>query len=906
MARGKKRRGKAYDAVSQTSTAVITAAKIAAVDFNLGVPDSFDNEDETWDEKNWWTNPEQTMMLMRMRYPRREYAAMGQLATFNAAFHGRWRRRYPELPENGGGFLDLGPDHCLDDCELVVDLELPEMQRIGKELDILANGREIQLYHWFYNQPIGKKRKSKIKLTYKGGRVPRAIHVYSRLYYQERIAPMTALEAEKLGLPRNDLKLVREVTARAWENETKEIKEHVSQLLEHERETVAAWKDGTLDMASLSSEEIDEIIGSLAYDFEDIFEEFYKRTGWGVTIIAGGADPYTGVVRTAGYSFGCKLPNGKDFIAAFNDAAASGYIPGAAAGDTRPFSEYYGRPFWYHMKNVIMSRDARSESPDPAADAETEMSANVSTLVPPLPVDQNLALSAPGPQPTANPTSSLLVSTPINPERHRSQSSSAPTSPPDGPEPSTSLPQTIFNGGSQILGGADQSMPFSGDPMENVSFRVTETDRDLPLAISGLPGSYGISSDPLTSNSSVNDIFNLGFDAESWLQGFQTEQDLSLEDFPWDLFNVPSSVPSGSASGRLGWPSSVSTSTLIPVGPGSIDNAVTSSISEQDWTSGDFAQEPSNVVSSALHPSHSGGLGWLSSITAQISVGSQSINNAPVNTPASISDVSTGANLPAPANSTISVFSTTTSAPGPNGSATADTATATEAIKTNAIATFASAGADAPGLQLPNIVNIVRQPRLRKAPAPKEVVTLSEREHGPPEWLNDNFEAMQDALLGSSWLSLLTNWHGLELANWEDSAMMGKLPIKQRPRALSVWLDGVRSFEAGPIISESSAYAAEMVEWWVQVNPAWRRSTDGFLIPDYSKPITTIRRGGRQGLVTLVFGLYWWGRLCRESGLWSQTVDDVTKAIGTLITSSKPLKRPNNSGHHGSAKRMRI
>ncbi|PBK62770.1 hypothetical protein ARMSODRAFT_980412 [Armillaria solidipes] len=336
----------------------------------------------------------------------------------------------------------------------------------------------------------------------------------------------------------------------------------------------------------------------------------------------------------------------------------------------------------------------------------------------------------------------------------------------------------------------------------------------------------------------------------------------------------------------------------MPVGSGLIESAATSSISEQDWTSGDFAREPFNVASLTLCGSDNGGLGWPSSfgISTPISVGSESINNAPVNTPASISDVSNDANLPAPVNSTISVVSTPASAPGPNDSATADTVTATEAIKTNTIATS--------DLQLPNIVNIVWQPRQRKAPTSKEVVTLCERELGPPEWLDNNLEAMQDESFGPLWLSLLTKWHKLELAILDDWAM-GKLSTKRRPHVLSVWLDGAHSFEAGPIISESSVYAVEMVEWWVQMNPTWRCSTDGFPKPDYLKPITTIRRGGRQGLVALVFGLYWWGRLCRESGLWSQTVDDVTKAIDTLITFSKPLKRPNNSGHHRSVKRAR-
>ncbi|KAK0453020.1 uncharacterized protein EV420DRAFT_1645549 [Desarmillaria tabescens] len=99
-----------------------------------------------------------------------------------------------------------------------------------------------------------------------------------------------------------------------------------------------------------------------------------------------------------------------------------------------------------------------------------------------------------------------------------------------------------------------------------------------------------------------------------------------------------------------------------------------------------------------------------------------------------------------------------------------------------------------------------------KRPAPKEVVILcgAEKEHGPPQWLNDSFEGMHDESLGPSWLSLLEKWRELELGIWEDSALMGKLPTKLHPHALALWLDGARSFEAGPIISDSSVYMAEI------------------------------------------------------------------------------------------------
>ncbi len=50
----------------------------------------------------------------------------------------------------------------------------------------------------------------------------------------------------------------------------------------------------------LQTNHFDRVIDSLASEFESIFKDFHQWTGWGVTLVAGGPDPYTGVVRTAG------------------------------------------------------------------------------------------------------------------------------------------------------------------------------------------------------------------------------------------------------------------------------------------------------------------------------------------------------------------------------------------------------------------------------------------------------------------------------------------------------------------------------------------------------------------------------------------------------------------------------
>ncbi|KAK0436809.1 uncharacterized protein EV420DRAFT_1239281, partial [Desarmillaria tabescens] len=128
-----------------------------------------------------------------------------------------------------------------------------------------------------------------------------------------------------------------------------------------------------------------------------------------------------------------------------------------------------------------------------------------------------------------------------------------------------------------------------------------------------------------------------------------------------------------------------------------------------------------------------------------------------------------------------------------------------------------------------------------------------------PMWIVDNRLSLQDHSFGEAWQNLIEKWHHLELDIWSsDSGAVGKLLSKRRPCMLTVWLDGPQSFEQCPSVTEPSLFAKEMVDWWNQLNPAWRRSTNGLPKADYSKSLMTLRKGGQHGLVTVIFGLYWW------------------------------------------------
>ncbi|KAK0237353.1 hypothetical protein EDD85DRAFT_953352 [Armillaria nabsnona] len=191
---------------------------------------------------------------------------------------------------------------------------------------------------------------------------------------------------------------------------------------------------------------------------------------------------------------------------------------------------------------------------------------------------------------------------------------------------------------------------------------------------------------------------------------------------------------------------------------------------------------------------------------------------------------------------------------------------------------------------LPNIENLPRQARQCRAPPPKEVITLcgAEKDLGPLQWHQESLMAMQDQSLGPTWLSLIKKWYKLESDMCKVKATTeGKYPLGKRwPQELTKWLDRSRCFDAELFIADASRYGMQLVDWWNQLNPAWRCSNDnsGLLKPDYSKPLKCLQKGGRQGIITVIFGLFWWGCVCRGTEqLWFQMVEEVSKKIDLLM-----------------------
>ncbi|PBK64755.1 hypothetical protein ARMSODRAFT_1023017 [Armillaria solidipes] len=141
-----------------------------------------------------------------------------------------------------------------------------------------------------------------------------------------------------------------------------EIQQDIYDCLEKERELITAFREGRLEASDLSNDKKASVIDSLYQEFEDVTKNLVNYLQWGVVVLAGGLDPCTGRIRTVAYNYGCTTTDSKDFITSFNDAAEAGHVPGTPKGESKPFSQYYGLPFMYHMKKVHLGRTVKEET----------------------------------------------------------------------------------------------------------------------------------------------------------------------------------------------------------------------------------------------------------------------------------------------------------------------------------------------------------------------------------------------------------------------------------------------------------------------------------------------------------------------------------------------------------------
>lgn len=104
-------------------------------------------------------------------------------------------------------------------------------------------------------------------------------------------------------------------------------------------------------------------------------------------------------------------------------------------------------------------------------------------------------------------------------------------------------------------------------------------------------------------------------------------------------------------------------------------------------------------------------------------------------------------------------------------------------------------------------------------------------------------------------------------------------------------MDGVRSFSDPLSISDIDQFGNAMITWWNSIQPTWRQNAEGLPLRKYDESFACLRKGGQNGIVTVIFGLFWWRKNLNGSSQWLTLVTDVSNMLDALLNTTVPGKR---------------
>ncbi|KAF8327314.1 hypothetical protein F5887DRAFT_924833 [Amanita rubescens] len=190
-----------------------------------------------------------------------------------------------------------------------------------------------------------------------------------------------------------------------------------------------------------------------------------------------------------------------------------------------------------------------------------------------------------------------------------------------------------------------------------------------------------------------------------------------------------------------------------------------------------------------------------------------------------------------------------------------------------------------------------RSQRNRKPAASKEVVTLTDRALNNGDnvaagsWLFYARDYLTDEGLGSEWNDCVTAWMTFESSLASTiSSRSTEANYSPESSTWSRWLQ-TRHYQHVPEIPDPAQFAKEWVTWWAALQPKERKgaSVESLPVPMSAIPppgadIRSLRKGGPNGIVTVIIGLKWWGQSKHDVETWSCAVWDVQECLDTLVS----------------------
>ncbi|KAF8879746.1 hypothetical protein BD779DRAFT_1676284 [Infundibulicybe gibba] len=185
-----------------------------------------------------------------------------------------------------------------------------------------------------------------------------------------------------------------------------------------------------------------------------------------------------------------------------------------------------------------------------------------------------------------------------------------------------------------------------------------------------------------------------------------------------------------------------------------------------------------------------------------------------------------------------------------------------------------------------------------------------------PDWMTEAQKYLVGLGLGNEWNLCVDMWERLELVMEYGAKTKGGLPeVKMRPAEWSKWTskgrNGVRAYNLSPELVQQldvDDFGVAFTKWWHRMQPPFRHGNDFLPVAAYI-PVEDVgrdvweglRKGGPNGLVTVITMLGWWGRKGSTDPNWQAAVIDIRRTLERMMPVG--TKRTGEGGG-GSQKRL--
>lgn len=166
-----------------------------------------------------------------------------------------------------------------------------------------------------------------------------------------------------------------------------------------------------------------------------------------------------------------------------------------------------------------------------------------------------------------------------------------------------------------------------------------------------------------------------------------------------------------------------------------------------------------------------------------------------------------------------------------------------------------------------------------------------------PTWLLDARGFLETCELGKEWSQCVTAWAEFEDRIAETRTTKGALPsMDLRPEEWTKWTMkgkfGVQPYHLIPDIVSPLEFGTQVLKWWHGMQPTFCQGTHKFPMQlskstppdDIESEWAPLRKGGPNGLMSVLTLLAWWGKLAPTSTQWEDSTFDNWKTVVLDVT----------------------